>query len=238
VIFNTTRPPFDRVEVRRAFALAIDRERLISGVLHESGSVAHSLTRPGTGGYTPPVLPDHDPAEARRLLAQTGYAGGAGFPKVEFLIASRGANAELAQVLQNIWRQELGVRIEIVQQESKTVLDAMGSKNYQAGLTGYFYGTPAAEFMLTVGNGDTPSNWAGWKNPDFNRAFQEAKFSQSAAARHAAYDRMERLVHDEAPYAPLYFTNQCNLIHPSVRGWRDNPLYVIDWRDLWLEAQK
>ena len=238
VIFNTTRPPFDRGEVRRAFALAINRERLVSGVLHESGSVAHALTRPGTGGYSPPVLSDHDPAEARRLLAQAGYPSGAGIPKVEFLISPNGAEAELAQVLQNNWQQELGVRIEIVQQESKTGLDAMVSKNYQAGLTGYFYGTPAAEFILTVGNGDSPSNWTGWNSPDFNRAFKEAKFAQSTEARHAAYDRMERLIQAEAPFAPLYFTNQCNLIHPSVRGWRDNSFYAIDWRDLWLETAK
>ena len=49
---------------------------------------------------------------------------------------------------------------------------------------------------------------------------------------------MERLIQAEAPLAPLYFTNQCNLIHPDLRGWRDNPLYAIDWRDLWLETAK
>ena len=133
LIFNTTRPPFDRVEVRRAFALAINRERLISGVLHESGSAAHALTRPGTGAYSPPVLSDHDPAEARRLLAKAGYPGGAGIPKVEFLIHSGGAAAELAQVLQNNLQQQLGVRIEIVQPESKTVLDAMGLQELPSG---------------------------------------------------------------------------------------------------------
>jgi oligopeptide transport system substrate-binding protein len=236
VIFNTTRPPFDRVEVRRAFALAIDREHLISGVLHEAGAVAHSLTRPGTGGYSPPIMQDHDPALARRLLAEAGYPGGAGFPKVEILISASSPNAEVAQVLQNFWLRELGVRLAIFQQESKSVLDAMGSKNYQVGLTGYFYGTPAAEFILTLGNADSPSNWTGWKNPDFDRAFEAAKIAGSTDARYAAYDRMERHIQAEVPYAPIYFTNQCNLIDPSVRGWRDNSLYAIDWRDLWLEA--
>ena len=238
VIFNTTRPPFDRVDVRRAFALAINRERLISGVLHEAGSVAHAMTRPGTGGYTPPAMPDYDPAEARRLLAKAGYPGGAGIGKVEFLIQSTAIHAEVSQGLQNIWQQELGVRVDIVQQEQKTVFDAMASQHYQAGLGGYFYGTPAAEFILTLANADSPSNWSGWKNGDFARAFQGAKFARSTADRDAAYDRMERLIYAEAPYAALYYSNMCNLIDPSVRGWRDNSLYAIDWRDLWLEAPK
>ena len=238
VVFNTTRPPFDRAGVRRALALAIDRERLISGVLHESGSPAHSLTRPGTGGYTPPVMTDHDPAEARRLLTEAGYPGGAGFPKVEILTSAGSVSAEVAQVLQRNWQQELGVKIEIVQQEQKTTLDAMSSGHYQVGLTGYFYGTPAAEFILNQGLGSSPSNWAGWKNADYDQAFTAAKFAGSVEARRAAYDRMERLLNAEAPLAPIYFVNQCNLIHPDIRGWRDNSLYAIDWRDLWLEAPK
>ena len=71
-----------------------------------------------------------------------------------------------------------------------------------------------------------------------NRAFKDAKFARTPESRHAAYDQMERLIQAEAPLAPLYFTNQCNLIHPDLRGWRDNPLYAIDWRDLWLETAK
>ena len=47
---------------------------------------------------------------------------------------------------------------------------------------------------------------------------------------------MERLINAESPYAPLYFRNKCHLVHPAVRGWRDNALYIIDWREVWLEA--
>jgi hypothetical protein len=46
---------------------------------------------------------------------------------------------------------------------------------------------------------------------------------------------MERTINVEAPYAPIYFQNQCQLVHPMVRGWRDNPLYIIDWRELSLQ---
>jgi ABC-type oligopeptide transport system substrate-binding subunit len=49
---------------------------------------------------------------------------------------------------------------------------------------------------------------------------------------------MERVLNAEAPLVPLYFGNQCNLVGPSVRGWQDNPVGAIDWRDLWLEPAK
>ena len=80
LIFRTSRAPFDDVRVRRAFSLAIDRDRLIPSLLQETATPAHSLTRPGTDGYVPPAALDHDPSQARRLMAVAGYPNGAGFP--------------------------------------------------------------------------------------------------------------------------------------------------------------
>jgi ABC-type oligopeptide transport system substrate-binding subunit len=45
---------------------------------------------------------------------------------------------------------------------------------------------------------------------------------------------MEAINAREVAYAPLYFTNRAFLVHPSVRGWRDNPIERIEWRDLYL----
>ncbi len=79
--FDTTRPPFDDVRVRQAFAHALDRPALAQAVLH-------GLVSPATGGLVPPGLPGHaagiglvyDPERARRLLAEAGYLDGRGFP--------------------------------------------------------------------------------------------------------------------------------------------------------------
>ena len=50
-----------------------------------------------------------------------------------------------------------------------------------------------------------------------------------------AYDRMERIVQDGAAIIPIAYWNQVHLVSPMVKGWRDNALYAIDWRELWLE---
>jgi ABC-type transport system substrate-binding protein len=85
IFFITDRPPFNNPNLRRAFVLATDRERL-------AREVENML--PGTGGYIPPYLPGHsdehglpyDPEDARRLLAAAGYPQGEGFPPVELLL--------------------------------------------------------------------------------------------------------------------------------------------------------
>ena len=75
----------------------------------------------------------------------------------------------------------------------------------------------------------------GWRNEAFDREFTAAEKAQTHAAHSAAIDAMERIIQDEVPYSPIYFYNQCQLVHPRLRGWRGNPLQQVDWRELWLD---
>ena len=84
LVFDASRPPFDDARVRRAFALCLDRERLVN-------EVWGAYWFPAMGGFVPPGLPGHtpdvalpcDPERARQLLAEAGYPNGEGFPVVE-----------------------------------------------------------------------------------------------------------------------------------------------------------
>jgi len=70
--------------------------------------------------------------------------------------------------------------------------------------------------------------------PTDSAAIRSSASRRSESARRKAFDRMERVLHDDAAYVPLAFLNQPHLVSPSVKGWRDNALYAIDWRELWL----
>jgi oligopeptide transport system substrate-binding protein len=234
VLFNVKVPPFNDTRIRRALALAIDREKIVPAVGKGSLDPAHSLTRPGTGGYTPPAVVDFDPSLAQKLLAEAGYPGGKGFPPATIRI-SRGPLATLVEAIQNSWQEVLGINIGIEVQEQKTFFDAIHSKDYHVAFTPFFYGVNAAETILMIAQGESLWNDTGWKSPAFDQAYHDASFAPDETVRRAAFDRMERLIHDEAPYIPIGFLNQPHLISSKVRGWRDNALYAIDWRELWLE---
>jgi oligopeptide transport system substrate-binding protein len=172
------------------------------------------------------------------LFVEAGFPGGKGFPPIQLLVSANSESTALGEVIQQQWRRELGVNLELVRQESKVRIDAMRAKDYQVGLAGLFYGIQAPEFILMLALGGAAGNDAAWRNVEFDAAFGAANQALTVAERHAAYDRMEELVRLHAPYAPLYFENMCHLVHPDVHGWRDNALYAIDWRDLWLERAK
>lgn len=234
LIFNVTRKPFDDVRVRRAFSLAVDRDRVIPEVFLGSASPAHALTRPGTARYHPPVAVGFDPDQARALLAQAGYPGGRGFPSVEFRFPT-GPMRPLAEALQEIWRQELGINVEVRGEEQKSLFDDMHSLRYGFGVAQYFYGVNAPEMMLNFILSDSASNWTGWKSPAYDQDFRDASFAKDEAGRRAAYDAMERLIAHDSPVSALYYLNQPFLLSPQVKGWRDNSIDAIDWRELWLD---
>jgi oligopeptide transport system substrate-binding protein len=104
-------PPFDDVRVRRAFALALDRER----IAEERGTGAEPAT---TGGFVPQAMPghshriglDHDPDRARELLAAAGFPGGRGLPEIRLATPFDA----LAEAVAAQWREKLQANVTIV----------------------------------------------------------------------------------------------------------------------------
>jgi oligopeptide transport system substrate-binding protein len=93
--FNTTRAPFDDPRVRRALALALDREALARDIMRGGELPATSFVPAGLGMYVPATLAPADADAARALLAQAGYPGGAGFPEFELLYPAQRVDARL-----------------------------------------------------------------------------------------------------------------------------------------------
>jgi oligopeptide transport system substrate-binding protein len=85
VRFNTTRKPFDDPRVRRALALAVDKERIVKKITKAGEMTTSHLVPTGTANYTSPDGLGYDPELARKLLAEAGFPGGKAFPRFEYL---------------------------------------------------------------------------------------------------------------------------------------------------------
>ncbi|MSU66166.1 MAG: hypothetical protein EXS38_08725 [Opitutus sp.] len=112
------------------------------------------------------------PAEARRLLAEAGFAAGAGFPTLELLISGNDSEMiALVEAMQQMWRRELGVEVKIVSNEGIVFLDNVRSGNFQLSLSNWRYdiNDPVNQFLL--GTSTYPSNQTGWESADYDRAF-------------------------------------------------------------------
>lgn len=237
IAFNTTREPFDNPLVRRAFSLTIDRDRLVSSVLQGQGASAYTFTPAFSGGYDLPPLARYDPATAQQLMAEAGYPGGEGFPAVEFTLSSRDpAKLTLGQALQQMWKESLGVELTLAPTEFKVWLDILRNQSHMLTTSNWNLSVDDPTNMLSLALSTNPNNDAYWKSPQFDAAFDAINHATNEETRRDAIIACERLISEEAPWAPIFFGTRNQLVHPSVQGWRINPLQVIDWTTLSLSA--
>ncbi len=102
--FNTTKPPFDNVHVRRAFELGIDWKRIVNLLGNPLVVPATGMVPAGVPGHsTTDYGPKFDLAAAKSELAAAGYANGAGFPHITLVTAGAALDAAIvAQVHKNL----------------------------------------------------------------------------------------------------------------------------------------
>lgn len=231
---NTTRKPFDDPRVRRALAMAIDREAIVRHVTLGGEEPAHFLTPPDTVGYTCSTRIPEDVEEARRLLAEAGYPDGKGFPPVEILFNTLEAHKSIAEAVQAMWRRNLGIQVTLTNQDWNVYLASMTSLNYDIARSGWIgdYYDPMnfLECFLTDGG----NNRTGWSNAEYDRLLAEALQERDDARRLELYQQAEAILLEEAPIIPVYFQKRQYLIAPTVGGWRPSVLGQVSYKELYL----
>jgi len=228
--YNTTRKPLDDVRVRQALSFAVDRQALCDTVFR-GYKPAYAMTPP-MGNYDPPHIAGFDKEKAKRLLAAAGYPGGKGFPRLKVLLASKETAATLAQAVQAMWRETLGVDVEIENKEWNAYLVAMQDLDYDIANSGWIgdYLDPLTFLeMWTPGNGN---NLTGWDSPAFVTLLQKSFQETDAARRFELLHQAESILVEESPVLLIAWQSRNYLIHPSVQGWHplllsNNPYQFI-----------
>jgi oligopeptide transport system substrate-binding protein len=228
--FNTTRPPFNDVRVRRALAMAYDREFVASQIYKTGERPAYFLVPPGIADY--PATARYSWAnmhiterkrEAERLLREAGY--GPNNPlRFEFSHRNSSDNPRVAVVAQSDWRSIAPwVTVELRGVELQVHYANLRAKNYQAGDGGWIADYNDAKtylFLLETRTG--PQNYPGYSNPEYDRLMHESDFEPDPAERGAIMARAEQLMLDDAPVCASVVLNSTNLVHPDLTGYEDN----------------
>jgi oligopeptide transport system substrate-binding protein len=205
--FNATRKPFSDPRVRQAFAMAIDRERIIRKITQAGEHPAYSFTPPGTeGGYQPPRMFGLNPSRARELLAQAGYPGGKGFPTVSYLYDNKKLNEDIAVEIQSMLSQELGVHVELVKQEWKVYLNSTNRLDYDFCRSSWIgdYNDPTSFLECFVSN--SGNNRTGWSNRTYDDLLSAAAKEADPQTRLNILAQAEDiLLNQGTPICPLYF---------------------------------
>lgn len=228
VAFNVRRPPFDDPRVRRALALAVDREALTSKVLRSGEVPAYGIVPPRASHYPAPAradfatwTPTQRLAEARRLLAAAGY--GPSKPlRVRLAFTNGDVPRRVAVTLAAMWKQA-GVETTLEPGEAKAALAAVQRGEFESFRYQWLSGTTdPASFMERFLSDARGVNVAGYANPAFDALYARAERTRDLAARAELFRQAEAMVLADMPVAPLYFYAGRRLVSQRVTGWTDS----------------
>ncbi|MEA2624557.1 MAG: peptide/nickel transport system substrate-binding protein [Candidatus Binatota bacterium] len=229
--FNLRRPPLDHIRVRRAIALAIDRESIIAGLLGGTARAATGLLSPEHWAYEPSVRTyAHDPAQARRLLDEAGYPDpdGSG-PAVRFRLSykttvldSRRRIAEAVQA--NL--ADVGVGVDVQSYEWGTFYGDVRRGNFEmyslawVGVTDpdIYFDLMHSSRMPPAGN-----NRGGYDSAEIDVLTERGRRTLEPADRREIYSAVQRIAADELPMIPLWWSDVVAVRDPRLCGFTPAP---------------
>ena len=222
--FRAREAPFDDPLVRRAFAMAVDREALLETVYGGRRSLAAGLLPPGMPGYSADLtgIP-YDPERARALLAQSQYA--ADFPPVLYTTSGSGEVPADAQFIVGAWEANLGVdvKVELVPPDAYFYrLDELAGNIFDYGWVAD-YPDPENFLDLLLHSENRSNNIGGYSNPGYDHLLERARVEPDFEARMALYAEAEELLIADAGIIPLFHSPDYVLIKPHIQGFIIEP---------------
>jgi oligopeptide transport system substrate-binding protein len=207
------------VKVRRALALALDRQKITENVTMGGEKPAYGFAPP-MGTYDPPKMMEFNPEEARRLLAEAGYPDGKDFPELVLKFNTLERHRSIAEAVQDMWKTHLNLdNMRLENQEWKVYQKTMEDMDYQLGRAAWIadYLDPTS-FLDMWRSGDT-NNYTGWANPTYDKLLREAALQPSEEARNNKLREAETVLLAELPIIPLYWYSRPVLKHPDLKNW-------------------
>ena len=220
--FNTNSPPFDDPNVRLAFAMAIDKEKIASSIFKGAVPVANSIDIPGMPAYNPAAqAPQFDPVRARQLLEESEYGGASDLPPIILAESGTGATSGPGTTaIVDMWRENLGVEVEIAQAETATFFQDVSSGIYQAFILGWIMDYPDEENLINLHfDSESPNNDTFYSNPEVDGLLRQALLETDQQRRTQLYQQAEQIVLDDVPWFPLFFDRYHVLIRPNVQNY-------------------
>ena len=241
VVFDTTRPPFDDVNVRKAFSMAFDRQRYIDVLYRGLALPAEGIYPPGLPGFSYDLegLP-YDPAQARELLRQSKYGGPEGLPEIVYTNAGVGSYVgSNVAALAEMWEQNLGVTIKVENIDYNFYYEQVFSGNHgQIFDGGWCADYPDPEnFADVLFHSGSSQNHGDYSNSELDTLLEAARIERDVTKRIELYQQAERMIVDEAPVLFTVHSLSFQLVQPYVKGFIYTPISIPQERYMWLEGK-
>ncbi|MGF7396060.1 peptide ABC transporter substrate-binding protein [Thermoanaerobacterium thermosaccharolyticum] len=245
VQFNTKSPVFKNADIRKAFTLAIDRKTFVEQVTKDGSIPAEAVVPPGVPGYNgdfrkeagETYFKDNDVAQAKELLKKgMSELGISKLPTITLLGDDTDNAKKYDQALQQMWKQNLGVNVQIQNVAFKVRIDMMNKGNYDMVFAGWSadYNDPLT--FLDMWETNNGNNSAFYSNPEYDKLIDEAKVNGDLKSRNDQLIQAEKILMNDMPIGPVYFQARPFVVKPYVKDLYF-PTFGSDWEFKWAYIQ-
>ncbi len=236
--FNTTQPPFDDVNVRRAFSQAIDKEKIVSLVFRDLVKRADGILPPGIPGYNESLAGlDYDVEKAREWLALSEYGEASRLPDI--ILTTSGYGGLISSSLEAIvhqWQENLGVEVTVRQLEPERFLYSLKEEKNEMFDMGWVADYPHPQnFLDILFHSDAENNFAEYSNAEVDAILDRAAVEPDYELSLELYRQAEQLLMDDAACLPLWFGRNYILVKPYVEGYELNPMGLAELNKVRIE---
>ena len=225
--FNTTKPPFDDENVRRAFCHAVNKDKLASLVFRDMVEPASGILPPAMPGYNPDLVGlEYDVELARELIKSSKYGDVANLPPIKITDAGWGGliSSDLEAIIYE-WRENLGVEVEVRQLEPERFLYHLDEELDEMYFSGWIADYPhPQDFLDILFHSGAENNYGGYADPEVDALLDRANVEPDREASLALYQEAEQKLVSRASCLPLWFGKNYVLVKPYVTGYELNPL--------------
>lgn len=236
-LINTKVKPLDDARVRMALKLAIDRDAITKTITQGAHAPSGQFIPPGIGGYNSDFELGYDVEKAKKLLAEAGFPDGKGFPNLTLAYNTDEEHRSLAEAIQQMWRKNLGINIQIQNKDWKVYLNDMFSGNFELSRRGWIgdYNDPYTFSSIYVS--DQAMDKAGWVNPEYDKLIKLTQTERDPKKRMELFKKADKIILEDGPVIPVYTYSRVYLRHPYVQGWYENSMDRHPLKEVYLAKE-
>ena len=230
---NLEKAPFKgNTDLRKALSLAIDRKLLIEKVTKAGELPAFSWVPPGMNSYNSQKIPElaleqnKRIALAKKLYAEAGYSMDKPLD-IELLYNTSDNNKKIAIAISAMWKQILGVKVRLRNEEWKVYLSSRSQRNFELIRAAWIGDYNDASNFLNLFRSDIGSmNPASWKNSKFDSLMKQTEVELDMDRRNKLMEQAENILLDEMPLIPVYYYTSKHLVNSEIKNWKDNVMDI------------
>ena len=233
--FNVEAGPLKDLRMRKAIVHSVNREEIVK-LLNRGDQVLKSWIPQGLFAHNKNIGLEFNLEKAKKLLKEMGYNTAGEFPKIQIFYNTTADHKMIAENIQSQLKKNLGLNIELNNQEWKTYLQRLKTKDVELFRLGWLADYPDPDNFMNLMASFSDNNHTNWKNEEFDKLILKAMSTEDGLQRQRLYDRAQTILLEEGTAVFPIFTSVAHiLMSPRIKNYPMNVMSYILFKKIEIE---